>query len=64
MATAPTQDEINQVLEQNMQEHQAKLEAQRAEGKAFDVPADGHGPGVVPEETWQAGKAQPEGGTQ
>lgn len=57
MAQIPSQKEIDNIVSQNTQDHAAKADSQRSEGKSFNVPADGHGPGVVPETIWQAGKA-------
>lgn len=53
MAITPSQEDVAKILDQNQHDQEEKLEAQIAEGKTFNVPADGHGPGVVPEETWK-----------
>ena len=60
MASAPTDEDVKDLVDQNDREYQQKLEAQRAAGKSFITPADGHGPGVVPEDAWNAGKSQEE----
>lgn len=53
MAQIPSEQEAKDIIDQNAAEHHEKAEAQAAEGKGFNVPADGHGPGVIPEETWK-----------
>lgn len=59
MAKLPSKKEVQEILKQNQQDHDSKAESQKAQGKSFIIPADGHGPGVVPETIWQAGKATP-----
>jgi len=58
MAQAPTPDEINTAREVTRLAFEEKQEAQLKEGKGFDVPADGHGAGVIPEAIWVDQKAQ------
>lgn len=53
MAQAPTPVEIIEAREKTADALVQKQEEQLAEGKSFNVPADGHGAGVVPEEHWQ-----------
>ena len=53
MAQAPTQEKVTQVIAENQDEHDAKVDTQAAQGKSFLVPADGHGPGVIPEPVWR-----------
>lgn len=53
MATIPTQEESDQIKQQNQQDIEEKIRDQAAQGKGFALPLDGHGPGVIPEETWQ-----------
>lgn len=53
MAQIPSEEQIKEITEKNDQEIADKVAAQAAEGKGFDLPADGHGPGVLPEEIWK-----------
>lgn len=53
MAIQPSPEQIERINAQNALDIQKKTEQQAAEGKPFNLPADGHGSGVVPEDTWQ-----------
>lgn len=53
MANIPSQEEIDKITTKNSEEIADKTAAQKSLGKAFNLPADGHGSGVVPEEVWQ-----------
>jgi len=63
MANTPSPEEVKAIQEQNAADHQAKVEAQRAEGKTFTVPADGHSAGVLPEDVWKGLPGKQAGGT-
>lgn len=56
MAKPLTDEESKAIIDQNIKDFQEKAASQQAEGKTFNVPADGHGPGVVPEASWQEKK--------
>lgn len=58
MAQAPTPEEILEARNITKLAFDEKQASQLEEGKSFNVPADGHGAGVVPEEIWQAQKVQ------
>lgn len=49
MASVPNEQEVNKTLEEATKADQAKLEAQKAEGKDFV----NNGQGVMPEDVWQ-----------
>lgn len=53
MAQVPTNDEIEIIKRKNREEIEAKALDQSAQGKPFNVPADGSGPGVIPEDVWK-----------
>lgn len=57
MAIQPSPEEIERINAQNALDIQQKTAEQAAEGKSFNMPADGHGSGVVPEDVWQDLKA-------
>lgn len=56
MAKAPTQEEIDVAQIATELSIEAKRKEQELEGKRFDVDESGHGPGVVPEESWRRKK--------
>ena len=60
MANIPSEDKVKQLQEQAAKELADKVADQHAQGKSFHIDAGGHGPGVIPEETWQnlPGKVQ------
>lgn len=49
MANVPSEQEVKTTLEESQKAEQAKLEAQKAEGKDFV----NNGQGVMPEDVWQ-----------
>ncbi|MBS4040365.1 MAG: hypothetical protein KGZ81_07160 [Flavobacteriales bacterium] len=53
MAYIPTPEEVAEIQKQNQLEIEEKTIAQAQEGKSFNLPGDGSGPGVVPEDVWQ-----------
>jgi hypothetical protein len=53
MAHIPTEEEIKAIQDKNDQDIADKTADQATQGKSFNIPADGHGPGVVPEEVWK-----------
>jgi len=52
MAQLPTVEDIAKAREETRIAFEVKQEEQLAQGKGFNVPADGHGAGVVPEKLW------------
>ncbi len=52
MAQTLDQETADQIKLQNETDIALKAQAQRAEGKTFNIDATGHGPGVVPDDKW------------
>lgn len=61
MATQPSSEEIERARAHTEKEIEEKTAAQIAEGKTFNMSADGHGAGVMPEDVWQKHKEQDNG---
>lgn len=53
MALVPSDDEVKKAQEHAKRKIRDKRRKQRAEGKDFFVPEDGHAAGVIPEKDWQ-----------
>lgn len=56
MAIQPNPEDIERVNQENIQAIEQKTAEQNAHGKSFNLPADGHGSGIIPEDVWQQAK--------